>query len=187
MTELKKADLEKLVAFCGETLKGGEILSSGVREDALGERTLFALIDYGIKGTKKFTATEEKMAVFSGEKDSRLEDLDILSLRTIAEEHGMTFTGKPSKIKLVVAIRKKMRTMENIEQQVEELAVARFAEMEANFLATHGEENIDPDAEPSAYQKMNVGDLRILLLAREIEIPNKIDKARLIKLLQANE
>jgi len=119
LTKSEQKNFDLLLAAHQLSPKGGDILSYMEYEDALGEKYCSALIDYGIAGTKKVVSTLREIQVYSGQKEATLEDLDMEPLRVIANEHGLTFEGRPSKVSVIVAIRKKLAERDNMEARVQ--------------------------------------------------------------------
>jgi hypothetical protein len=109
MGELSKSEVAELAAYHGCELKGGKIVRASSYEDATGEKRAKALVDYGISGIKAFDASYEDLAIAAGDVEPSLERLDEHQLAAIARDLGLAISGKTNKVKLVVAIREKIK------------------------------------------------------------------------------
>lgn len=204
VTEIKldKEDVAKLAAMNGESLKGGKIVYANVQEDEAGEQFAVALVDYGIDGTKKFRASAYEFAVAQGEVEPRLEDLSIDALKTMSEGMGLSIAGRPNKVKLVVAIRKKLEADAKAEILAEAIADEQETEgalddyTEAMIEATDaaraaGGELSEPpgaadiDLDESDLKKMTVDQLRELADDHGIDLPSKARKDDIVEAILA--
>ena len=123
---LSKDQLSALVAFCGESLKDGKVLSAYAYEDHAGNPRQRALVDYGIAGTKSFDVSDHELAVAAGEVEPTLEMLSQSRLKSIADELGVSIqSGRPNPVKLIVAIRSKMEADAIAELEAEEAGPTR--------------------------------------------------------------
>ena len=107
--DLEAKVLRELAAFCKVRLKGGKVLSAKHYSDLTGEKRVSALIDFGIKGVKKLNASIYDLDLAAGRVEPTLESLDMLALKRAAAEAGVAVRGRPNRVKLIIAIRKKER------------------------------------------------------------------------------
>ncbi len=109
MSKPEKGQVEELLAFCGESMKGGNLLRSEIFEDETGEERIVAMVDYGISGTKKFDVSTRELDVANKRVEPTLEMLSMTALKAIADEMNVSVDGKPNHVKLIVAIRKRIK------------------------------------------------------------------------------
>ena len=123
---LSKDQLSALVAFCGESLKGGKVLSAYAYDDHAGNPRQRALEYYGIAGIKSFDVGDHELAVAAGEVEPTLEMLSMSRLKSIADELGVGIqSGRPNPVKLIVAIRSRLEADAIAELEAEEAGPTR--------------------------------------------------------------
>lgn len=163
MGKPEKGQVDELLALSDVSLKGGKILRQDLYEDGTGEARIVAVVDYGIKGVKKFDASVRELDVANKRVEPTLETLSLSALQAIAGELGVSVEGRPNKVKLIVAIRKKIA-----------------AEAEAEVEADDGE-----FIEVASYDEMEKADLKGLGTARGIDIKKSWNKDKMIAALVA--
>ena len=122
-----KQQIEELLAFHDHSLKGGKIVKAILYADATEEKRIQVMVDYGIKGTKKFDASIYELDVKAGKVAPTLEMLGMEKLKAIATDLKVPLpSGRPNPVKLIVAIRAKLKAdaIAEIEAEVEDEAEA---------------------------------------------------------------
>jgi len=155
MDKALRKSLEELVAHKGETLKGGNVLSAKFYEDADGEKRIVAVIDYGIKGVKKFDASMRELDVANKRAEPGLEQLQLDELKRLAVSLGLNISDANSRVTLIVRIKQKLmedakaeilaelEAEEETEEKAEHPFVEMFGEAMANELLAAGFETVD--------------------------------------------
>lgn len=150
MEELSKSETRELLAYCDardnpvaqldekDPLKGGEVLRAEAYEDVDGEKRLRAMVDYGTQGVKQFDASERELEVAKGKVEPTLEMLNQTQLKAVASEMGVAMEGKPSKVKMIVAIRKALQRKAEAELAAEAAEPEPSPELEAIWGAEVG-------------------------------------------------
>ena len=104
-----KEHIAALAKLRGVELKGGKLHTAVYYEDAGGEPHIKVMVDFGIGGIAKMTASMRELEVSMGEAEPSLEMLEAHQLRDIAERIGVSISGaRFNKVKVIVAIRKKL-------------------------------------------------------------------------------
>lgn len=120
-----KKQIESLLAFHGHSLRGGKIVKAILYADATKEKRIQVMVDYGIKGTKKFDTSIHELDVRAGKVEPTLEMLSMEKLRAIAADLKVPMpTGRPNPVKLIVAIRAKLKAdaLAEVEAEIEDEA-----------------------------------------------------------------
>jgi len=196
--DLDKGTTEALVNMCGETLKGGKVIYARAELDLSGEPVMKALVDYGIAGTKKFTKTVREFIQKYDDEPKRLEDMDIIELKSMAENLGVSIPGRPNRVKLVVAIRAKIKAdekqriiaeraeMEKPTEEVEkEFATAmaeavKAVEVAGGSFISGTSTAQDVSLTEDELKKMKVKDLLEMADEMDLEIPSKAKKDEIV-------
>jgi len=118
-----KEHIAALAKLRGVELKGGKLHTAVYYDDVGGEPHIKVMVDFGIGGIAKMTASMYELEVSMNEAEPSLEMLEAHQLRDIAERIGVSISGaRFNKVKVIVAIRAKLL----------DLAAAEIASEEAD-------------------------------------------------------